>query len=370
MAAPGAPTTYNVVSLGAEPNGLTDSSKAFLKAWALACSSPDIATISVPKGRYLISSTISFVGDGCESSDITFRIDGTLVAPSNYGVLAKSYNWIVFKQTNGVSIYGGNLDAKGSGLWACKNSGDNCPSGATSLQFSNSKNVLVSGLTSLNSQMFHMVILGCNNVKLQGIRITADGNSQNTDGIHISQSSDVKVMNSKIGTGDDCISIGPGSTNLWMEGIVCGPGHGISIGSLGRELNEDGVQNVTVNTATFVGTQNGVRIKSWEKQSSGFVKDVLFQHVTMFNVLNPIIIDQHYCNGKYNCPRLGSGIKVSDVTYNDIHGTSASELGVNFDCNKNKPCSGITLKGVDMKFGSGKTPVKFECLNVVGGSCI
>ena len=95
------------------------------------------------------------------------------------------------------------------------------------LGFSNSKNIAISRLTSLNSQMFHIVINGCSNVKIQGVRVTASGNSPNTDGIHVQLSSNVTILNSKIGTGDDCVSIGAGTTNLWIENVVCGPGHGI-----------------------------------------------------------------------------------------------------------------------------------------------
>ncbi|XP_047342151.1 polygalacturonase-like [Impatiens glandulifera] len=359
----------NVVKLGANSDGRTDSSKAFLKAWESACSSPGLSTINVPKGRYLIGSLITFSGAQCKSSAITFRIYGTLVAPTNYFKLSKKQNWIMFHRTNRVSIIGGTLDARGSGLWACKNAGKGgCPTGVTSLQFSNSKNVLVSGLTSLDSQMFHIVVHECNNVKLQGTKIRAIEDSPNTDGIHISHSSNVRVMNANIGTGDDCVSIGPGSTNLWVQNITCGPGHGISIGSLGRFSNEPGVQNITVSTATFTGTQNGVRIKTWAKPSTGFVKGVMFQHLKMVDVQNPVIIDQQYCNGKKNCPHMGSGIKVSDVTYQDIRGTSASKVAVTFKCNKDKPCSGIKMRGVTVKHGDSKAAVKSECANVVGVS--
>lgn len=95
------------------------------------------------------------------------------------------------------------------------------------LEFSNSNNIAINGLTSLNSQMFHIVINGCNNVKAQGVTVSAPGSSPNTDGIHVSSSSDVTIINSRIGTGDDCVSIGPGANNLWIENVVCGPGHGI-----------------------------------------------------------------------------------------------------------------------------------------------
>jgi polygalacturonase len=75
--------------------------------------------------------------------------------------------------------------------------------------------------------MFHIVIDKCNNVRVQEVKISAAGNSPNTDGIHVELSSSVNILNSNIATGDDCISIGPGTTNLWIEDIVCGPGHGI-----------------------------------------------------------------------------------------------------------------------------------------------
>ena len=74
-----------------------------------------------------------------------------------------------------------------------------------------------------------------------------------------------------------------------------------SIGSLGKNQQEIGVQNVTITTANFTGTQNGVRIKSWPRPSNGFARNIIFQHVNMVNVQNPIIIDQNYCPSK-DCP--------------------------------------------------------------------
>lgn len=120
---------YNVVSFGANPNGETDSTNAFLTAWTKACSSTGSATIYVPLGRFLVGSVV-FKGK-CHTNDITFRIDGTLVAPSNYAVIGNNGNWLLFDDVDGVSIIGGIIDGQGSGLWDCKKSGKNCPSGAT-----------------------------------------------------------------------------------------------------------------------------------------------------------------------------------------------------------------------------------------------
>ena len=75
-----------------------------------------------------------------------------------------------------------------------------------------------------------------------------------------------------------------------------------SIGSLGWDMNEAGVKNVTVKTATFTGTENGVRVKTWARPSNGFVTNVVFQHLVMVNVQNPVIIDQNYCPDHQACP--------------------------------------------------------------------
>lgn len=121
---------WDVLSLGAKGDGQTDSTNPFLKAWAAACGSVQPATIYVPPGRYLLGQA-KFYGSQCKNSHITIRIDGTLVAPSDYHVLGNADNWLLFEQVSGVSIYGGTLDGQGSGLWACKASGYGCPQGAT-----------------------------------------------------------------------------------------------------------------------------------------------------------------------------------------------------------------------------------------------
>ncbi|KAL3619881.1 hypothetical protein CASFOL_034793 [Castilleja foliolosa] len=345
--------SYNVQSFGAKSDGKSDCTKAFLSAWGTACASSGPATIYVPPGNYLLRNAY-FSGNLCKNTAITMRIDGTLVAPSDYNAIGKSGSWLQFERVTGVSIYGGTLDGQGAKLWACKNSGESCPKGATSLAFYNSNNIKINGLASLHSQMFHILIDGCKNVELTNVKISAPGNSPNTDGIHVGQSTGVTITNSKIGTGDDCVSIGPGASDLWIENLSCGPGHGISIGSLGWEAQEAGVQNVTVKTTTFSGTQNGVRVKTWARPSNGFVKNVLFQHLVMVNVENPIIIDQNYCPGNENCPNQASGVKISDVTYQDIHGTSATQVAVKLECSKTKPCSDITLDEVNLSYGDKK----------------
>ncbi|XP_010248209.1 PREDICTED: polygalacturonase-like [Nelumbo nucifera] len=350
---------YSVVDFGADPNGETDSTQSFLKAWASACSSVTPATISVPPGKFLIKKAV-FRGP-CSNTAITIEMNGTLIAPSDYRELGGSGNWLLFVKVSGLSINGGTLDGQGANFWACEK---NCPAAARSITFNYAMDVVINGLTSINSKNSHIVINGCENVTVQQVTVVAPDQSPNTDGIHVQMSSGVTITNTSIRTGDDCISIGPGATNLWIQSIECGPGHGISIGSLGKDLVEEGVKNVTVKDVVFTGTQNGFRIKSWARPSNGFAKQVLFQDAIMKNVRYPIIIDQNYCPNTKGCPSQSSGVKINQVTYRNIQGTSTTKVAMKFDCSVSNPCKDIKLEDVGLTYR--ENPAQLTCVNTDG----
>jgi len=157
-------------------------------------------------------------------------------------------------------------------------------------------NSIVRDITSKDSKNFHVHVLGCNNFTFDNFHISAPKTSINTDGIHIGRSTDVKVLNSNIATGDDCVSLGDGSRNVTIKNVNCGPGHGISVGSLGKFTEEEPVENLLVKNCTMTGTDNGVRIKTWPSTPGATtVSDIHFEDITMVNVLHPVIIDQEYC---------------------------------------------------------------------------
>ncbi|KAI3936892.1 hypothetical protein MKW92_015226 [Papaver armeniacum] len=318
----------NVADFGAKADGKTDSSKAFLKAWDASCTSSKASTIYVPKKKYLIGP----------------NFDG-IVAPDFKQMKSSVENWLKFDRVRGCqSLVEFLMDEAQAIFWQA--SQKSCPRGPTSLGIFSSDDVTVQNLSSLNPKMFHIVVLASKNILLDGVKIRAPEDSLNTDGIHVGKSTNVRVLNTGIKTGDDCISIGPGTENLWIERVTCGPGHGISIGSLGMGLEEEGVQNVTVKDVEFTGTQNGVRIKSWGRPSKGFVKTVVFKHAVMNNVHNPIVIDQNYCPRNEGCPGQHSGVQISDVTFANIKGTSASQVAMKFDCSDINPCKGIHVENI------------------------
>ena len=67
-------------------------------------------------------------------------------------------------------------------------------------------------------------------------------------------------------SGDDCVSVQTGCSNVYIHNINCGPGHGISIGSLGKDNTRACVSNITVRDVKIQDSLTGVRIKTWQVQ--------------------------------------------------------------------------------------------------------
>ncbi|MFQ6621099.1 hypothetical protein Gotur_003141 [Gossypium turneri] len=183
--------------------------------------------------------------DGPCKAPIEIQVEGTVKAPADPGAF-KDPKWIAFNRIENFKLSGGGL-FDGQGTTAYKR------------------------------------------------EVSATDESPNTDGIQIGRSDGVNVLNLEIKTGYDCVSIGDGSKNLVINGVTCGPRHGINIGSLGLFKNEEPVDGVTIKNCTLTNTSNGVRIKTWPGTEPGTCSNIHFQDITVTNVSSPIIIYQKYC---------------------------------------------------------------------------
>ncbi|GAU36279.1 hypothetical protein TSUD_255330 [Trifolium subterraneum] len=230
---------------------------------------------------------------------IEIQVDGTIQAPENPDDLHDAYEWVKIQYVDYLTISGkGVFDGNGEIAWKHNDCGKNskCKRRSMNFGFNFIKHSIVRDITSKDSKNFHVNVLGCTNFTFDGFTITAPGTSINTDGIHIGRSTDVKVLNTNIATGDDCVSLGDGSKQITVHNVNCGPGHGISVGSLGKFPNEEAVEHVIVKNCTLTNTDNGLRIKTWPSApGTSPINDMHFEDIIMVNVLNPVIIDQEYC---------------------------------------------------------------------------
>ncbi|KAJ3683683.1 hypothetical protein LUZ60_013910 [Juncus effusus] len=171
-----------------------------------------------------------------------------------------------------------------------------------------------------------------------------------------------------VGSGDDCISIGPGTYNVSIANVNCGPGHGISIGSLGKYQNEENVAHIRVKNCTIAGTTNGLRIETWPGSPASEAFNITFEDINMKNVSNPIIIDQDYFPNNQCNTNAPSKVKLHDIAFRRIRGTSSTPEAVTFKCSKAYPCKDVSLLDINLKpqFSSVVQKVESMCSNVIG----
>ncbi|XP_023552934.1 exopolygalacturonase-like [Cucurbita pepo subsp. pepo] len=300
---------FDITQYGATPDESIDSTKGLSMAWRDACANKGGGVVLVPSiGRFLV---LPVLLQGPCNGLIQLQINGDLLASSDKA-FATGYSWFKFYRVT---------------------------------------NLVIQGLGRFLGQ------------------VIAPEDSPNTDGIHISKSTGVTIMNSIISTGDDCISFGPGSKDVNITNVHCGPGHGISIGSLGKYQNEPNIDGITVRDSQFVGTKNGVQIKTWSKSYPSVVSNLTFVNLKMYNVESPIMIDQNYCphNACHNNKVSVSRIQIKDVKYENIRGTSAKQLAVTLNCSQVVPCQGIALNNINLVFnGSGSSTS--VCQNIQGSA--
>ncbi|KAJ9536322.1 hypothetical protein OSB04_un000502 [Centaurea solstitialis] len=329
----------DIKARGAKGDGKTDDGPVIEKAWKEACAGgPSPSSVLIPPGTYMAYPPILFSGP-CKGP-VEIKANGaTIKAPPELARL-KSDSWIAFQYIDRLSVIGGTFDGQGHEAWKnqkCADTAFSCQM-PVNLRFSFVKNSLLKGITSVNSKYFHMVIFACDNINIEHATIDTPGNSLNTDGIHIGHTNGFNITNSNIKSGDDCISIGDGSKNVHIEKLTCGPGHGISIGSLGKYANEQPVQGIWIKNCTITGTIiSGVRrIKSWPGPTStpGTTTDIHFEDIIMNNVENPILIDQQYCPSNRCNKASPSKVKISNVCFKKIRGGGAGAIS---ECSYVKP---------------------------------
>ncbi|KAH1129543.1 hypothetical protein J1N35_000921 [Gossypium stocksii] len=357
-------TDFDVVAnFGAVADGQTDLSQPLMNAWKEACASPEPVNIVIPEGTYLLSEAT--LNGPCQAP-ISLQLQGTLMAPEDPTVF-KEATWVSISHVDSLTMFGGGIfDGQGATAWGqndcAKNK--NCVKLPINIRFHDVKNSLIQDITTKDSKQFHVNVLGCSNITFQSFTVSAPEESLNTDGIHIGRSDGVYILDSKIETGDDCVSLGDGSNNVKVQGVTCGPGHGISIGSLGKYKNEEPISGVFVTQCTLANTMNGVRIKTWPASQPGSATDIHFEDITMDNVGNPILVDQEYCPWNQCDLSVPSRVQLSKLSFKNIRGTSKTQIAVKLICSSGLPCDEVELADIDLTYDGPEGPAISQCSNV------
>jgi polygalacturonase len=358
---------FNITKYGAAADGSKDCSAAIRDA-ILACNNAGGGSVMVPAGDFLtgaihLRSRVNL--HLSKGATLRFSPDPSLYLPEVYtrweGVECTSYSSFIyaFEQEN-VAITGeGTLDGQASNTnwWPWTGSpayggsrdkpnalaarrrliemGDNDSPvrerimGEGSwlrpnfVQFYRCRNVLIEGLTLVNSPMWQLHPVLCMNVTIRGV--TANSHGPNNDGCNPESSRDVLIENCLFDTGDDCIAMKSGrnrdgrrvnvpSENIVVRNCRMKEGHGgVTIGSEAS----GGVRNVYAENCRM-DSPNLDRVLRLKTNSvrGGFIENVFMRNVTVGQVADAVFhVDLFYEEGDAGkFPPVVRNIEMTNVT--------------------------------------------------------
>ena len=195
----------------------------------------------------------------------------------------------------------GTINGNGENWWFKGESDEKRP---RAIQFIGCEDVLIQGISIINSPCWTVHPICCNNITINNITIRNPYESPNTDGINPESCKNVKISDCYIDVGDDCLTLKSGlekdifqkqrsCENVTVTNCTFVHGHGGIV--IGSEMS-GGVKNITVSNCIFQNTDRGVRIKT-RRGRGGVVEDILISNLIMDNVDVGITINGFYACG-------------------------------------------------------------------------
>jgi polygalacturonase len=168
-----------------------------------------------------------------------------------------------------------------------------------------SKNILIEGVTIINSPMYELNPLYCSNVTIRNVKI--DSHGPNNDGCDPDSCTDVLIDSCSFSTGDDCIAIKAGrnhdgrrvakpTENVIIRNCDMKDGHGGV--TLGSEVT-GGIRNVFVENCRLnsPNLNEAFRFKT-NAMRGGIIENVYFRDITIGEVSDAILqVDFYYQEG-------------------------------------------------------------------------
>ena len=261
-------------------------------------------TVVIPKGTFLsgqitMKSNVNLFLAAGDTLKILPYGNGNGTLPGTYpnnGTTDQYSPFIYGKSLNNIEVSGsGTIEGQGSPWWTAYATNSNMKRPCL-IRLVASNTVLITGITLQNSPGVHVTVgqsstMG-SNATISYITVKAPNTSPNTDAIDTWYCNGININHCNLTVGDDNVAMDSYSQNVSITDCTFGFGHGVSVGSYAI-----GVNNITVDSCTFTGTTNGIRLKSSRGRGGSGVNSVYnlsYSNITMTNVIWPFYITSYY----------------------------------------------------------------------------
>lgn len=184
------------------------------------------------------------------------------------------------------------------------------------------KNVLIEGVTFVNSPMWIMNPVLCENVTVRAVTVNSHG--PNNDGCNPEACRNVLIENCLFDTGDDCIAIKSGrnadgrrvgvpSENIVVRNCTMKDGHGGVV--LGSEMS-GGIRNIFVENCRMSSPhlERAIRLKS-NSLRGGFLENMFVRNIEVGEVSDAVLrINLEYSGERGEFPPSVKNIQLENVT--------------------------------------------------------
>ena len=222
------------------------------------------------------------------------------------------------------------------------------------IRFVECRDVSVSGLELRNSPMWVQHYLGCEGVRISGVRVQSRVN-RNNDGIDIDASSAVRISDCHIVSGDDAIVLKTTTTRPCRDVVVtnCVLSSLCNALKLGTE-STGGFDNISFSNCSVYDTHlAGIALETVD----GAVMDrVTISNIVMRNVQCPIFVRlgdraRLFTEGAAK-PPVGA---LRNVVIQGVEADGANKTGCAFAGLPDHPIENLTLRDVTLSFAGGGT---------------
>ncbi|CAN1158654.1 Probable polygalacturonase [Linum perenne] len=231
----------------------------------------------------------------------------------------------------------------------------------------------ITNLTFINSPMWQIHPIFCNNVLIQGLTVLAPVTVPNTDGINPDSCTNIRIEDNYIVSGDDCIAVKSGidqygirvgkpTNKLAIRRLTCISPDSALV-ALGSEMS-GGIEDVRMEDLIAINTQAAVRVKTAIGRG-GYIRNIFARRITMQGMDRTFWMSGNYKTHADDGWDPKALPEIKNINVRDMVGQNVNVSG-KIDGIKTAPFTGLCISNVTLNLGPDAKKLQWNCTDVSG----